>query len=61
MFETWTWLNWLIGFIGISVFVDLIIAKEKYSFWRRFFIFMSLWTGVYFTAWYVLAQYGVRK
>lgn len=61
MFATWNWIYYVIGFVGLSVFVDLIIQGKNYSFWRRFFIFISLWSGVYFTAWYVFAQYAVRK
>jgi hypothetical protein len=57
----YTWIPYLIGFIGLSTFINLVIDMSKYSFWRRVWITMSLWFGVYFTAWYVLAQYGVRK
>lgn len=58
----WTnYIFYIIGFVGIATFINLTIDTMKYSFWRRFWILMSLWFGVYFTAWYVLAQYGVRK
>jgi hypothetical protein len=57
------WQNYIlyvIGFVGIATYVGLTLDPKR-LFWRRLWTLMSLWIGVYFTAWYVLAQYGVRK